>query len=140
MSGIGFIGAGTIFVSRQRVQGLTSAATVWVCAAVGMMVGANMTALAFLAVITILGMLKLIKPPFSSDVKLHTINIQLDSLEATLQIEKIIRHYNIAVYYQSIRRDTDLIFKLHYRTTPVVNYFFFKKLCQLNGVGRVYRL
>lgn len=39
VSGIGFIGAGTILVSRGNVLGLTTAATLWVVAAVGMAVG-----------------------------------------------------------------------------------------------------
>lgn len=39
VSGIGFIGAGTILVSRGSVHGLTTAATLWVVAAIGMTVG-----------------------------------------------------------------------------------------------------
>ncbi len=39
--GIGFIGAGMIMVQEQKVRGLTSAATVWVVAAVGISFGAG---------------------------------------------------------------------------------------------------
>lgn len=39
--GMGFIGAGTIIQSRGRVVGLTSAATMWVVAAIGLVVGAG---------------------------------------------------------------------------------------------------
>jgi putative Mg2+ transporter-C (MgtC) family protein len=42
VQGIGFLGAGLILHSRNRVLGLTSAATVWVVAAVGMMCGAGL--------------------------------------------------------------------------------------------------
>lgn len=41
LTGIGFIGAGTILHLRGAVTGLTSAATIWVVAAIGMAVGAN---------------------------------------------------------------------------------------------------
>jgi putative Mg2+ transporter-C (MgtC) family protein len=41
VSGIGFIGAGTILQSRGRIIGLTSAATLWIVAAVGIAVGAQ---------------------------------------------------------------------------------------------------
>ncbi len=41
VSGIGFLGAGTIIQSRGRISGLTTAATVWVVAAIGMAVGAG---------------------------------------------------------------------------------------------------
>lgn len=41
VSGIGFIGAGTIMQARGAVVGLTTAATIWVVAAIGMTVGAG---------------------------------------------------------------------------------------------------
>jgi putative Mg2+ transporter-C (MgtC) family protein len=46
VSGIGFLGAGVIFVRNNAVSGLTSAATIWVVAAIGMACGANMPILA----------------------------------------------------------------------------------------------
>ena len=39
VSGIGFIGAGAIFKSTSKVQGLTTAAVIWMTAALGIMVG-----------------------------------------------------------------------------------------------------
>lgn len=50
--GIGFIGAGTIFRSNQGVTGLTTAALMWVTAAIGMAVGYHRESLAFSATIT----------------------------------------------------------------------------------------
>jgi putative Mg2+ transporter-C (MgtC) family protein len=41
VSGIGFLGAGTILQARGHVIGLTTAATIWVVAAIGMAVGAQ---------------------------------------------------------------------------------------------------
>jgi putative Mg2+ transporter-C (MgtC) family protein len=41
LTGVGFIGAGTILHMRGSVTGLTSAATIWVVAAIGMSVGAR---------------------------------------------------------------------------------------------------
>ena len=46
VSGIGFLGAGVIFVRKNAVSGLTSAATIWMVAAIGMACGANMPILA----------------------------------------------------------------------------------------------
>ncbi len=46
VSGIGFIGAGLIFVRVDKVQGLTTAATVWLVTAVGMACGAGLPLLA----------------------------------------------------------------------------------------------
>ncbi|RMG44411.1 MAG: MgtC/SapB family protein [Candidatus Dadabacteria bacterium] len=46
VSGIGFLGAGVIFRSARGVSGLTTAALIWVTAAIGMSVGLGRTALA----------------------------------------------------------------------------------------------
>ncbi|MDN5725423.1 MAG: MgtC/SapB family protein [Propionibacteriales bacterium] len=49
VSGIGFLGAGVIFVRRNAVSGLTTAASIWATAAVGMACGAGMPLLAIMA-------------------------------------------------------------------------------------------
>jgi putative Mg2+ transporter-C (MgtC) family protein len=46
VSGIGFIGGGLIFVRQDAVRGLTTAAGVWLVAAVGMAAGAGLPVLA----------------------------------------------------------------------------------------------
>jgi putative Mg2+ transporter-C (MgtC) family protein len=46
VSGIGFIGGGLIFVKRDAVRGLTTAAAVWLTTAVGMAAGAGLLVLA----------------------------------------------------------------------------------------------
>lgn len=46
VSGIGFLGAGVIFVRSDAVKGLTTAATIWLTAAVGMACGAGLLVLA----------------------------------------------------------------------------------------------
>lgn len=39
VSGVGFLGAGSILVTGHQVKGLTSAASIWICACVGLTVG-----------------------------------------------------------------------------------------------------
>lgn len=51
VSGIGFLGAGVIFVNNDTVRGLTTAATVWLSAAIGMACGSGMILLGIIAVI-----------------------------------------------------------------------------------------
>jgi putative Mg2+ transporter-C (MgtC) family protein len=55
VSGIGFLGAGSILHSRGGVTGLTTAATLWVVAAIGMAVGAR----AYLAAIVVTSLVML---------------------------------------------------------------------------------
>ncbi|WP_019087089.1 MgtC/SapB family protein [Komagataeibacter europaeus] len=51
VSGIGFIGGGVIFMRRDVVRGLTTAASVWLTAALGMACGAGLIALAVATVV-----------------------------------------------------------------------------------------
>ncbi|WP_243388363.1 MgtC/SapB family protein [Bacillus kexueae] len=46
ISGIGFLGAGTILVKGATVKGLTTAASIWVVAGIGLVIGAGMYDLA----------------------------------------------------------------------------------------------
>ncbi len=50
VSGIGFIGGGVIFMRRDVVRGLTTAASVWLTAAIGMACGAGLLLLALATV------------------------------------------------------------------------------------------
>ena len=49
VTGVGFLGAGLIFVRRDSVRGLTTAAAIWVTAAIGSAAGAGLPLLAVLA-------------------------------------------------------------------------------------------
>ena len=51
VSGIGFLGAGVIFLNRDVVRGLTTAASVWLVAAVGMSCGIGMPQLGVIALV-----------------------------------------------------------------------------------------
>ena len=61
-SGIGFIGAGTIIFRREVVKGLTTAASIWAVAAVGLAVGGGMLLAAGSATLLALALLVLAKP------------------------------------------------------------------------------
>jgi putative Mg2+ transporter-C (MgtC) family protein len=63
VAGIGFIGAGVILRGQreEEVAGLTTAATIWVTAGVGLAAGAGMYLVAVIAAAVILGVLSLPK-------------------------------------------------------------------------------
>lgn len=57
VSGIGFIGAGTIIIHRQLVRGLTTAASLWATAGIGLAAGGHMYVVAIAAtVLTLFGL------------------------------------------------------------------------------------
>lgn len=60
VTGIGFIGAGTIFRSPRGVSGLTTAALMWVTAAIGMAIGYNKLDLALMSTVIVLFVLVVI--------------------------------------------------------------------------------
>jgi putative Mg2+ transporter-C (MgtC) family protein len=60
VQGIGFLGAGLILHNRSRVSGLTSAASVWVVASIGMACGAGLYAAAVLAAVVVIIALQLV--------------------------------------------------------------------------------
>jgi len=51
VTGVGFLGAGLIFVRRDSVRGLTTAASIWVTAAIGSAAGAGLPVLAALGTV-----------------------------------------------------------------------------------------
>ena len=53
VTGIGFLGAGTIFMSKNKVHGLTTAANIWVVAALGLIIGIGEYYFALVAAIVI---------------------------------------------------------------------------------------
>ena len=57
VSGIGFIGAGTIILQKQIVRGLTTAAGIWATGGIGLAVGAGMYAIGIATtVLTLIGL------------------------------------------------------------------------------------
>jgi len=62
VTGIGFLGGGAILRTRNTVHGMTTAATIWVNAAVGIAVGAGQFALATIATALTLVVLVLLIP------------------------------------------------------------------------------
>lgn len=72
VSGIGFIGAGTIIIQKQFVRGLTTAAGLWATSGIGLATGAGLYALGIGAtVLTLIGLEAL--SLFSKSVGFHTV-------------------------------------------------------------------
>ncbi|MEA2628229.1 MAG: putative Mg2+ transporter-C (MgtC) family protein [Chloroflexota bacterium] len=62
VTGVGFLGAGAILREGNEVHGLTTAASIWVVAAIGMSVGFGFYIPAIFTTILILMMLFLLRP------------------------------------------------------------------------------
>lgn len=82
VTGIGFLGAGVILHGRMKVQGLTTAATVWVTAAVGMAIGAQMYALSVgctVLIVILLSPMQILERELEKKYRLHIYDISFKS-------------------------------------------------------------
>ena len=92
IAGIGFIGAGTIIVTkRQRVKGLTTAAGLWTAAIIGLVCGAGYVECAIFATAMVLvAELLLIKIEYRFAGKINDVNLYVEYAHAEV-IENILR-------------------------------------------------
>lgn len=59
VTGIGFLGAGTIIAHRGHVEGITTAATLWVSASIGLGVGLGEYLLTIIGTLAVFGILQI---------------------------------------------------------------------------------
>lgn len=95
ISGIGFLGAGTIMVTRdQRVRGLTTAAGLWSSACIGLAIGigfyegAIAAGIAILLVMTVFQKLDIVLHNRSKYLRLYLHFVSLDALNAFMEFCK----------------------------------------------------
>ena len=85
VTGISFIGAGTILVRREQISGLTTAAGVWATSAIGMAIGAGMYSIGMLAT----AFLFIIQVLFHDDTLINKIILHV---RFNIQIEAVNKH------------------------------------------------
>lgn len=101
VSGIGFIGAGTIIFQKQIVRGLTTAAGIWATAGIGLAVGAGMYTIGIAATLLTLAGLELLSLLFKSiGMKSSMITFSTHNKETLKEVSERFtsRHYLIVSY------------------------------------------
>jgi putative Mg2+ transporter-C (MgtC) family protein len=84
VQGIGFLGAGLILHNRDRVSGLTSAATVWSVASIGMACGAGLYFPAVFATVLVLVVLEFVRQlEYRANLKLYSVIYEVRGADAT---------------------------------------------------------
>ena len=106
-SGIGFLGAGIIFIHKNTVTGLTTAAGIWATSGVGMAIGAGMYITGIsAAVILITAQIllhinwKWMKIPKSRTLKINNVN----ETEYQKYITNLLREKGINIYDVSVEK------------------------------------
>lgn len=107
ITGIGFLGAGLIFVRNQSISGLTTAAGIWGTAGIGMAVGSGLLWLGVLSTLLVLT-IQICGRRFGTlfGIKeLETINLRVkDEENAMNEIETILNRHNLRIVRFEIQR------------------------------------
>ena len=112
VTGIGFIGAGTIILQKQMVRGLTTAAGLWVTAAIGLACGNGMYLIAIVTTAIVL-------------ISLGLINVYLP------YISQRERHITFLVEDYAVM--TDILERLRQEKITVLNYEMHKSAEENSG-------
>jgi putative Mg2+ transporter-C (MgtC) family protein len=145
VSGIGFLGGGAIFKLGANIRGLTTAATIWAVAAIGLTIGAGAYIGAIVATILILFVLIVMDkvenkyfPELS--LKILQLNFSSSKMETDL-VFAIMERYGIIVQSVNIaqslnKKNTKMKFIIHVPKKLDLKKFY-KELNGLNNIAQI---
>lgn len=145
VSGIGFLGAGAIFRLGGNTHGLTTAATIWAVAAVGLSVGVGMYAAAILVTLLLLFVLAILDKVgkrFFTGGTLKTLKVSFQSTKIeTSKILSILEKHDITTKNINVvqsRNKQNSTIKLYVFVPEGLHVKqFYKDLNELKNVGQI---
>ncbi|PET98383.1 methyltransferase [Bacillus cereus] len=118
VSGVGFLGAGTIIIQKQAVKGLTTAAGLWATAGIGLAIGTGMYVVGIGAMILVLIGLEIVsrifKVPFLFPQNI-TVQMCINKQEAVQQIVETLQVKGIPILsyeVEALQQDTEIVYKV----------------------------
>lgn len=126
ISGIGFLGAGSILISGQRIKGLTTAAGLWATACVGLATGLGLYFTATVMIVLMLTAMLLLHP-ISTRIEKRTIKrefilrILLYSREDASKVMELIENENQKIFMAEHGEDHSLTIRLGGMTETALN-------------------
>ncbi|SMO98832.1 putative Mg2+ transporter-C (MgtC) family protein [Paracoccus laeviglucosivorans] len=146
LTGIGFLCAGVIFREGASVQGLTTAASLWLTAALGITFGAGLLELATMSTIITLLVLMLLRlaqklAPLSPEIRIE-LEVDHGSDFNGHKLHSCLRHHGIRAGRLAISQDNSTqirCYKLHaaLRHDSFDSEELAKELCKAHGVRRI---
>jgi putative Mg2+ transporter-C (MgtC) family protein len=110
VSGIGFLGAGTILFWKNQIRGLTTAASLWAVAAVGLAIGGGLylaaSATTFFIFIVLAG-LKPLERFFFKTRQIKQISFSIKPGISLLVLEEILSKLNLRLYLKDLQIEND---------------------------------
>jgi len=142
VSGIGFLGAGAIIQARFAVHGLTTAASIWTVAAIGITVGLGLHLTALLVtlfVLVVLVFFKALSRAIEKQRKLFAYLLKTEDRAALLmEIKRVITE--LGIRYQSAtvsRQKGGFTIEVLLTTSEGKNREFVESVLQLKGVREI---
>lgn len=142
VTGIGFLGAGAIIQARFAIHGLTTAATIWTVAAIGIAVGFGYYLVSFLVTIMVLVILiffKYISFSLEKHNKVFAYIIKIDDKAAVLiDIKKVLMELGIKYISSNIRKlKGGFEIEMVLTTSENKNREFIEKTASLKGIKEI---
>src|SRR5947199_8429731 len=107
MTGIGFLGAGVIFKEGLTVRGLTTAASIWVTAAIGILVGIGFwfaAVVGAVAALTVLALFRYIEARLPSEFYAHhMLRFARDAVIGEEEVHRLIHDHGFTIANLSAR-------------------------------------
>ena len=122
VSGIGFLGAGLIFIKNNAVNGLTTAAGVWATAGIGLAMGAGLYAVAIFGTLLIVIIQTLMhKDTFlNKDHLTITFEIELeDSFNSIREIRSCLERFKLEIQKVEIIKKNRFVIVKFYTVVPL---------------------
>ena len=136
VSGIGFIGAGTILQSKQRIEGLTSAALVFVNASIGMLIGGAYFIYSIVSTIALLILFQFLRSnKYQTKLRSYRVYIRCKNYKDIETTLKFIHHLNCKITNKKVEKNPkNMELTVTYLTTPLANH---RILSKLNGLKTI---
>lgn len=116
VSGVGFLGAGMIFMQKNTVRGLTTAAGIWATAGIGMAVGAGMYFMGIgVMIIIVIGQLVLHgRFNWLASPKTEKLLVTIDNDEAIIPgfMDRLSKRHISIVGFEAERKDKEIVLRL----------------------------
>ncbi|MBK5350067.1 methyltransferase [Bacillus mycoides] len=118
VSGVGFLGAGTIIIQKQAVKGLTTAAGLWATAGIGLAIGAGMYVVGIGAMILVLIGLEIVSRIFKVQFLFPqniTVQMCINKHEAVQQILEMLQVKGIPILSYEVetsQQETEIVYKV----------------------------
>ena len=142
VTGIGFLGAGAIIQSRGFVHGLTTAASIWVVAGIGMAVGTGFYLMAFcvtLSVMIVLNLILFIEKALRGGIFQRYIIIS-KSVDCIFDALKETQFLNALTLEKLKKTDNNVTFTISFEGKSDIQDEVFKNIGKAEGIEKIEKL